>query len=101
MLRYALSIMLFACCMCSTDNVVASKIQQQSQNIFDELNKYEDLIEETEVVATQVKEAKISAPVQCALQIGSWFFVQYHIMSQKIAAWCAVLVNGSEENDDE
>jgi hypothetical protein len=101
MLRYALFILLLINWTSSTE-LFCSPIQEPVKSaLFDELNQYENLIEETELTTTKVKEIKISAPTHYALQAASWLLVQYLTLSQKVAAWCTILVNGSEDNDNE
>jgi hypothetical protein len=59
---------------------------------FDQLNEFEEFIDESDVVAKKMeKEVKISPATQRTLQVVSWFYVQGYTLKQKMAACFATL----------
>lgn len=66
--------------------------QSAPQSIsFDQLNEYEQFIEESDVAVEKMKDVKISAPTQRVLQVVSWLYVSGYTVKQKVAAWFAAL----------
>jgi hypothetical protein len=59
---------------------------------FDQLNEFEQFIEESDVAAEKMKEVKISAATQRTLQAVSWIYVQCYTLKQKIAAFFSALI---------